>query len=74
MLIIQIQGAGVVGKIPIIKPGEQFEYCSSCACRSVTTMKGRYRLKDLSTGELFEVPINPFAVWMLPTTADKEQD
>ena len=39
----EVRGQGVVGEQPVIKPGEVFEYTSSCPLSTaVGTMRGRY--------------------------------
>ena len=57
-----VRGPGVVGRQPILPPGESFEYSSACPLgTSFGTMQGTYQMID-STGERFEVEIAPFAL------------
>ena len=52
-----VNGEGVVGKKPIIKPGESFEYNSFCPISSdFGFMSGFYTMKDES-GNLFKANI-----------------
>ena len=56
----EVQGPGVVGKTPVLSPGESFEYVSFCPLDSEWgTMEGTYRLKD-EDGEHFDVVIGRF--------------
>jgi ApaG protein len=58
----EVQGPGVVGKQPILKPGEAFEYTS--ACPLVTpfgTMHGTYQMVT-PDGEAFDAEIAPFTL------------
>ncbi len=59
---MEVEGAGVVGKQPEIKPGEQFEYSSGAIIDSpVGSMQGYYEMQrtDAST---FRVPIDVFSL------------
>jgi ApaG protein len=58
----EVNGVGVVGKTPVLRPGDTFEY-SSGAPLSVPSgmMQGAYRLTD-EQGELIEVRIPLFAL------------
>jgi ApaG protein len=41
----EVQGEGVVGKTPLLKPGEQFRYTSAAVLETpVGIMKGNYRM------------------------------
>lgn len=53
----EVRGRGVVGEQPVIKPGEVFEYTSSCPLTTaVGTMRGRYQCEG-EDGTLFEAVI-----------------
>ena len=57
-----VDGEGVVGEKPIIKPGESFEYKSFCPLNtSLGYMKGFYTLKD-EKGNLFKASIPKFGL------------
>ena len=55
-----IYGPGVVGKTPVIKPNDLFEYTSFCPLPTpLGFMEGSYRMLDES-GKEFDVPIERF--------------
>ena len=55
-----IYGPGVVGKTPILKPNDIFEYTSFCPLPTpLGFMEGSYRMLDES-GKEFDVPIERF--------------
>jgi len=56
-----IYGEGVVGKTPIIQPGELHKYKSGCVLRSPNgAMKGFYLMENYSTSSQFKVRIPSF--------------
>jgi len=56
-----VNGEGVVGEQPILKPGETFTYSSGCKLKSeIGMMRGFYTFINLSDGELFEVIVPIF--------------
>jgi ApaG protein len=57
-----VKGQGVVGKQPVLKPGESFEYTSGTSIpTAVGTMRGSYRMVA-EDGLAFDVPIAPFTL------------
>ena len=55
-----VYGPGVVGKTPILKPNDLFEYTSFCPLPTpLGFMEGSYRMLDES-GKEFDVPIERF--------------
>ena len=55
-----VQGPGVVGQTPVLKPGQRFEYTSRCPLRTPWgTMEGSYRMRR-DDGELFEASVSRF--------------
>lgn len=65
----EVKGLGVVGRQPLLQPGESFEYSSGCQLRTPTgTMQGSY-LCVTHEGETFECEIPLF---VLQTTAPGE--
>ena len=55
-----IYGPGVVGKTPILKPNDLFQYTSFCPLPTpLGFMEGSYRMLDES-GKEFDVPIERF--------------
>lgn len=66
--IQHVEGAGVVGEQPVLKPGEAFEYTSGCPLSTQSGfMVGHYEMSS-PRGETFEVDIPAFALDM-PTTS-----
>ena len=60
----EVRGAGVVGKQPILKPGERFEYTSACPLTTPSgIMAGSYQMQN-ERGELFAVTIPTFSLDM----------
>ena len=56
----EVGGLGVVGKQPLLAPGETFEYTSGCPlATAVGTMRGTYHCVG-ENGIPFEVPIKEF--------------
>lgn len=64
-----VNGNGVVGKQPILMPGESFNYVSGCPLDTEWgTMEGRYDFQN-DDGERFQVDIDRF---YLTTTENAE--
>ncbi len=58
----EVRGPGVVGKQPVLPPGESFTYTSGCALTTpFGTMEGTYQMVA-TDGESFDVLIAPFAL------------
>ena len=56
-----VNGQGVVGEQPILKPGETFQYTSGCEIFSdIGCMKGFYTFKNLIDQSLFHVYVPKF--------------
>lgn len=56
-----IDGEGVIGRKPVIKPGESHTYTSGCLLTSpIGAMKGHYNMVNFSTTERFRVFIPTF--------------
>lgn len=57
-----VQGPGVVGEFPLLRPGDSHEYTSFCPLRtSFGSMHGSYTMRTRS-GETFEAEIAPFTL------------
>lgn len=57
----EVEGAGVVGAMPVLEPGEQFTYTSHCVLRSgLGRMHGSYTMRHTDNGSDFEVAIPAF--------------
>ena len=58
---IIIDGEGVIGEKPIIKPGDSYEYSSGCLIKStVGAMRGFYNMIDINSGKKFRAYIPTF--------------
>ena len=58
----EVRGPGVVGKQPMLRPGESFEYTSGCPLETpFGKMEGTYQMVD-EQGERFDVTIAPFTL------------
>jgi ApaG protein len=56
-----VEGEGVVGQTPILKPNETYSYSSGCFLESNTgAMKGFYTMHNTETFEQFKVTIPTF--------------
>ena len=56
----EVQGEGVVGEQPRLRPGESFEYMSAAVLRTpIGTMHGEYRMLA-DDGNAFDAPIPVF--------------
>lgn len=60
----EVKGLGVVGRQPLLQPGESFEYTSGCQLRTPTgTMQGTYLCVN-HEGETFSCEIPLFVLQM----------
>lgn len=58
----EVRGPGVVGRTPVISPGESFEYTSGCPLRTASgIMVGSYQMAD-ATGTLVDIAIPAFSL------------
>lgn len=57
----EVEGEGVIGVQPTIKPGERYQYVSGCNLRTeIGRMKGTYQMENLTNNKPFEVHIPAF--------------
>ena len=57
-----VEGEGVVGEQPVLKPGESFEYTSGCPLSTpVGTMRGSYQMQTANRA-LLQVEIPEFTL------------
>jgi len=57
----EVKGEGVVGKQPVLHPGESHQYVSWCPLNTtVGKMYGTYQMIDLELGDMFDVKIPEF--------------
>jgi ApaG protein len=60
----EVRGAGVVGKQPVLKPGETFSYTSGCPLPTPSgIMVGTYQMQN-EQGEMFTIQIPAFSLDM----------
>lgn len=60
-----IEGEGVVGVQPVIRPNETYQYISGCNLKSeIGNMYGNYIMRDEVTNEEFEVKIPKFELFV----------
>ena len=58
----EVQGPGVVGEKPVLKPGEQFEYTSGTPLTTPSgIMAGTYQMQSAS-GEMFDAVVPAFSL------------
>jgi ApaG protein len=58
----EVRGPGVVGKQPMLQPGDSFEYTSGCPlATSIGVMEGTYQMVT-GSGERFDARIAPFTL------------
>lgn len=56
-----VDGEGVIGKKPVLKPGEKHTYSSGCLLASpFGAMKGHYEMVNFATTKTFKVSIPTF--------------
>jgi ApaG protein len=64
--IKEVEGEGVVGKKPVLEPGEVHQYVSGCNLRTgIGKMAGKYVMERTVDGKRFEVSIPEFTL-MVP--------
>jgi ApaG protein len=66
----EVEGAGVIGKQPILAPGQSFEYSSGCPLTvPFGSMRGTYRMINQHQ-EQFDIEIAPFTLTEPYTTVN----
>ena len=62
----EVEGEGVVGRQPVLEPGEAHQYVSGCNLKSgMGKMRGTYLMERVGSGARFEVDIPEFTL-MVP--------
>ena len=65
----EVRGPGVVGRQPVLEPGESFQYTSGCPLTTpFGSMRGTYQIVT-SQQEQFDIEIPPFTLSEPYTTA-----
>lgn len=58
----EVRGPGVVGKQPVLSPGQSFQYTSGCPLTTpFGSMHGTYQMITQS-GDMFDVEVAPFTL------------
>ena len=60
--LTEVKGPGVVGKQPVLKPGESFEYTSGAPLNTPSGMMGGSYQMESETGERFDIEIPTFSL------------
>src|ERR1700749_2086168 len=60
--LAEVKGPGVVGKQPVIKPGERFEYTSGAPLNTPSGMMGGAYQMESESGERFDIEIPTFSL------------
>ena len=60
--VLQVQGDGVVGETPIIKPGETFEYTSGTPLKTTSGIMQGYYSMSADSGEKIKIDIPTFSL------------
>ena len=59
----QVHGEGVVGKQPVLQPGESFEYTSGTPLDTPSgIMQGTYHMTAMASGETFDATVPAFSL------------
>ncbi len=59
--IRKVEGEGVVGRQPILEPGQKHQYMSGCNLRSgIGKMQGAYTMEQLMDGQAITIQIPSF--------------
>jgi ApaG protein len=59
----RVQGDGVVGKQPVLAPGESFSYTSGASLPTASGfMTGQYHMETVPSGEPFDIAIPAFSL------------
>jgi ApaG protein len=57
-----VDGEGVVGKQPTLRPGERFEYTSGCPLATPSGFMAGFYTMESREGEMLEVEVPPFSL------------
>ena len=60
--LTEVKGPGVVGKQPILEPGERFEYTSGAPLNTSSGMMGGAYQMESESGERFDIEIPTFSL------------
>jgi ApaG protein len=58
-----VQGEGVIGKTPVLEPGESFEYTSGTPLSTSSGfMTGKFHMLAMLTGTMFDIAVPAFSL------------
>jgi ApaG protein len=60
--VTEVKGPGVIGKEPLLKPGESFQYTSGAHLDTPSGLMGGSYLMESDTGERFDIEIPTFSL------------
>jgi ApaG protein len=60
--LTEVKGPGVVGKQPVLEPGEHFEYTSGAPLNTPSGMMGGAYQMETARGERFDIEIPTFSL------------
>lgn len=60
--LTEVKGPGVVGKQPVLEPGEHFEYTSGAPLNTPSGMMGGAYQMETANGERFDIEIPTFSL------------
>jgi len=60
--LTEVKGPGVVGKQPVLEPGEHFEYTSGAPLNTPSGMMGGAYQMETADGERFDIEIPTFSL------------
>ena len=58
----EVRGAGVIGKQPVLRPGEKFSYTSGCPLSTASGIMVRTHQMQNDRGETFSIDIPAFSL------------
>jgi ApaG protein len=60
--LTEVKGPGVIGKQPLLKPGESYQYTSGAHLDTPSGLMGGSYLMESDTGERFDIEIPTFSL------------
>ncbi len=60
--LTEVKGPGVIGKEPLLKPGESYQYTSGAHLDTPSGLMGGSYLMESDTGERFDIEIPTFSL------------
>lgn len=64
-IIREVEGEGVIGQQPILKPGETHEYASYCDLKTdIGKMRGTFQMIRRDDNSMFDIPVPEFKMFI----------